>query len=107
MAIWRIPFAALLITVAAAAAADDQQRILGDISATARVDPVTAAQITNAIIAFMQDLQWRIGYIASSTDSVNQKDQMARETIGRCFVSESSEVQVFSATTHTTTTHKV
>jgi hypothetical protein len=87
--------------------AGDQRQIVADVASTAQISLDDAARITNAIIAFMQDLEWRIGYIASSTDSPAQKDRMAQETIVKCFVSEESEVQVVNVRTKAIATYKV
>src|SRR5438105_4654195 len=86
-----------LLLCAAAAYADDQQQILSDIAVTTGTDERTATQIINAIVAFMQDLQSRVSYIASSPDDPAEKDDVARDTIQRCFVSVRSQIEFSSS----------
>lgn len=103
----RVSLVAILLVFAAPLVANDQAQILADIASTTHTDQETAVQVINAIVAFMHDLQSRFSYIASSTDAVTTKDNVARNTIQSCFVSDRSEIQVGSAYTRRIRTQPV
>jgi hypothetical protein len=107
-AVWlRVGALSLLLAVGVRATADDREKVIDDIVATTGASRATASQVINSIVDFMHDLQDRISYIASSTDSDGRKDAMARETIEICFVSDNSEVQVASPSSGRVTTRRV
>jgi hypothetical protein len=95
----RVAALILLVALHVGIYADDQQRIVSDIALTTGTDEQTATQILNAIISFMEDLQSKISYIASSSDDLSTKDRIALETVRCCFVSLNSEIQVASVAT--------